>query len=144
MTAIPEVLDALVAVWRNTQDLADLRPDQVYDGPPVTYIGTEGVSVGASRKDDSVEFTYPPSALDSTGDRFTISCMAWSGSGDVDMKPRRDRVDAILDALERNLAVDRSLGGVVDQAWIVGGSITQEQDRGALVIAEFRIQARRF
>jgi hypothetical protein len=60
------------------------------------------------------------------------------------MKTHRDRVDAILDALESHLDQDRTLGGVVDTAWIVAGSFTQEQNRGALVTAEFRIQARRF
>lgn len=144
MTAIPEVLDALVTLWRSADNLAGLRPDQVYDGPPITYLGTEGVSVGASRKDDSVEFTLPSAGLGSTGDRFTISCMAWSGSGDTAMKPRRDRVNEILDGLERYLEQDRSLGGVVDTAWIVGGSFSQEQNRGALVVADFRIHATRF
>jgi hypothetical protein len=144
VSAIPEVLDALVSVWRNTPDLAGLRPDQIFDGPPATYVGTEGVAVGASIRDESVEFTYPAAGLDSTGDRFTISCLAWSGSGDTRMKTHRDRVDAILDALESHLDQDRTLGGVVDTAWIVAGSFTQEQNRGALVTAEFRIQARRF
>lgn len=144
MSAVPEVLDALVTAWRNAQDLAGLRPDQVYDGPSVSYVGTEGVAVGASREDNAVEFTYPAAGLGSAADRFTITCLAWSGSGDPTMKPRRARVDAILDALEQRLAEDRTLGGVVSQAWITGGSLVQEQNRGALVTAEFRVSVTRF
>lgn len=145
MTAIPEVLDALVTRWRTAQDLSGLRPDQVHDGPPTTYVGNEGVAVGASRNDNAIEFAQ--SATDVAGgqaDRFRVTCQAWSSSGDIAMKPRRDRVDAIIDALDSHLAVDRTLGGAVSTAWIVGGAFIQEQNRGALVIAEFSVSVRRF
>lgn len=145
MTAIPEVLDALVAAWRNAQDLAGLRPNQVYDGPSVSYVGTEGVAVGTSREDNAVDFTWPGADLaGGSADRFTIPCLAWSGSGDVAMSPRRARVDLILDALEQHLAQDRTLRGVVSNAWITGGSLTQEINGGALVTVEFRVSVTRF
>lgn len=140
MTAIPEVLDALVSMWRSAHDLAGLRDDQIYDGPSVNYIGTEGVAVGASVDENSIEFSFPPSGLESTEERFTVACLVWSGSGDTAVKPRRDRVAEILGALELYLAQDRTLGGVVSEAWIVGGSMAQEQNRGALVTAEIQIQ----
>lgn len=148
MSVIPEVLDALVAAWgaaAQTGNLAGLRRDQVYDGPPVTQAGTEGVAVGASVEDNAVEFTAPPSAMDgTTQDQFTITCLAWSGSGDTTFKPRRDQVDAVLDALELALSADRTLGGVVSTAWITSGNWTQTQASGALVTCEFRVDFTRF
>lgn len=145
MTAIPEVLDALTAIWRDAQP-AGLRPDQVFDGPIAgEEVGTEGVSVGASTEDLSVEFTQPGADIGGgSGERATVTCLVWSGSGDTAMKPLRDRVDAILDALETALAADRSLRGAVSHAWLTSGALSQLQTgRGALVRAEIRVTVTR-
>jgi len=146
VTAIPEVLDALTAIWRTAQP-AGLRPDQVHDGPPAgEYTGTEGVAVGASVQDNGVEFTAPAADIGGgSGEEATVTCMAWAGSGDTKMKPLRDRVDAVLDALEQALAEDRTLRGAVSSAWLTSGALVQQQTgRGALVTAEFRINVTRF
>lgn len=145
MTAIPEVLDALTAIWRTALP-AGLRADQVFDGPPAgEYVGTEGVAVGASIQDNAVEFTQPAADVGGgSAERISVTCLAWSGSGDTAMKPRRDRVDEILGALEQTLSVDRTLGGVVSTAWLTSGALVQQQNRGALVTAEFRISVTRF
>lgn len=145
MTSIPEVLDALTAIWKTAQP-AGLRADQVHDGPVVEYIGTEGVAVGASAEDLSVEFSLPSTDLGGGyGERASITCLAWAGSGDTRMKPLRDRVDAVVDALEQALAADRTLGGVVARAEIASGVLSQQQTgRGALVRAEVRVNVTRF
>lgn len=139
MSAIPAVLDALVAVLRVAPGLAG---GSVFDGPQVDYAGTVGVAVGATREDLSTEFVMSSAGPGSTAEQVTVSCLAWSGSGDTVFKPHRDRTGQILDAVESALTADRSLGGVVSTAWITGGSLTQEQTgRGALVTLEFRVTA---
>lgn len=145
MTAIPEVLDRLTAIWQAAQP-AGLRPDQVHDGPVTQYVGTEGVAVGASAEDLSVELTQPASDVGGgQGERATVTCMIWSGSGSTTFKPLRDRVDAIQDALEQALATDRTLGGVVSYAELTSGAWSQLQTgNGALVRAEIRVAVTRF
>jgi hypothetical protein len=144
MTAIPEVLDALTAIWKTAQP-AGLRPDQVHDGPVVEYVGTEGVAVGASAEDISVEFALPGADLGGgSGERANVVCLVWAGSGDTICKPLRDRVDAVIDALDQAIADDRSLGGVVSHAWLTSGALSQLQTgRGALVRAEIRVTVTR-
>jgi hypothetical protein len=144
MTAIPEVLDALTAIWKTAQP-AGLRPNQVYDGPVVEYVGTEGVAVGASAEDVSVEFAQPATDVGGgSGERATVTCLVWAGSGDTVFKPLRDRVDAVIDALEQALSADRSLGDVVSHAWLTSGTVSQLQTgRGALVRAEIRVTVTR-
>lgn len=142
MLAFPAVCDALTAAF----GLALGDPQQVFDGPPTQYVGLAGVAVGATRQDVASEFLTPPAGLDgASGEDVTVACMAWSGGGDTVFKPHRDAVLGFLTACDRQLAVDRSLGGVVDAAFMAGGTWTQDQTgSGALVTCEFRINIRKF
>lgn len=143
MSMIPEVLDALVALWRDGAP-AGLRADQVFDGPPAgEYVGTEGVAVGASVQDNAVEFTARPADLgwQRSAERCTVPCLVWSGSGDTAMKPHRARVDQILEALDQALVDDRTLGGAVSRIQLVSGALVQQQTgTGALVTVEASLQ----
>src|SRR5689334_5176499 len=119
MLAFPAVCDALTAAFGRTLS----APAQVFDGPPAQFAGLVGVAVGATREDVSSDFLGPPAALDGTsGEDFTVACLAWSGSGDTGFKPHRDAVRDILTAAESALAEDRTLGGIVNTAYITGGT----------------------
>jgi hypothetical protein len=146
MSTIPEVLDALAAKWKADPPVG-LRPDQVFDGPPAGgYVGTEGVSVGATFDDDDVvAFTRPIADLrGGAREQYTVTCLTWCGSGDTSTKPRRDRVDAILEALEQSLAADLTLGGLVSRVWMTSGAFQQRQTgRGVLVTAQFQLDVTR-
>lgn len=146
MSSIPEVLDALASKWKDTPP-AGLRQDQVFDGPPAGgYVGTEGVSVGATLDDDDVvAFTRPIADLrGGAREQYTVTCLTWCGSGDTSTKPRRDRVDAILEALEQSLAADLTLGGRVSRVWMTSGAFQQRQTgRGVLVAAQFQLDVTR-
>ncbi|HLS44289.1 MAG TPA: hypothetical protein VK045_02535 [Ornithinicoccus sp.] len=146
MSTIPAVLDTLVARWTATPP-AGLRPDQVFDGPPAGgYVGTEGLAVGASIDDDDVvAFTRAISDLrGGPREQYPVTCLIWCGSGDTATKPRRDRVAAILDALEQTLLDDPTLGGAVSRAWLTGGAFQQRQTgRGVLVTATFQVDITR-
>jgi hypothetical protein len=140
MTAIPQVLDALVAVFR-----AALPGVQVFDGPAAEYAGTEGVSVGASTEDVAIEFELPSAGLASTGEQDTVTCMVWSGSGGTVFKPHRDRCDEMVRAVVTALDTDPTLGGVVSTSGVSGGMFAQQQTgRGALVVAELRVSLTQF
>jgi hypothetical protein len=146
VSTIPEVLDALAALWKASPP-AGLRPDQVFDGPPAGgYVGTEGVAVGASLDDDDV-VAFTRSIADLRGgprEQYPVTCLAWCGSGDTETKPRRDRVVAILEALEASLDADLRLGGLVSRAWLSSGAFQQRQTgRGVLVTAQFQIDVTR-
>lgn len=138
MSVLPAVLDALVATL---QDAPGLYRVQVVDGPVVDYLNSEGVAVGATRDfDPAVAWSRPPAGLEGQGEAFDVACLAWSGSGSTVVKPVRDRVDQILDAVDARLAEDRTIAGTVSTAWITAGSYVPEQTgSGAIVYAEFRI-----
>jgi hypothetical protein len=139
--AFPEVCDALTAAF----SLA-LGADNVFDGPPAQMVRASGLAIGATREDVSSEFSSPPAGLDGTvGEDITVTCLAWSGGGDVVFKPHRDAVNTIMTAVAEQLAADRTLGGVADTAYMTGGTWMQEQTGdGALVTCEFRIVINRF
>lgn len=141
MLAFPEVCDALTGVLGQA-----LGAERVLDGPPARMVGASGLAVGATREDVSSEFQAPAADMaGGVGEDITVTCLAWSGSGGVVFKPHRDAVRDILTAAEATLSVDRTLGGVVDTAYLTGGVWTQEQTgEGAVVTCEFRISARRF
>jgi hypothetical protein len=138
MTAIPLVLDALVAALRLAPDLAAV---DVFDGPQPIAAGGEGIAVGASREDNSVEFTWPPADLaGGDAEHATIACLVWSGSGDTTFAPARLRVAELLDAVDAALSANRTLSGAVTRAWITDGVLQQQQANGALVTCEFHVE----
>ena len=132
----PQVCDALTLSLGQV-----LGADVVFDGPPVRDVGSSGLAIGATREDTSAGFSAEASDLaGGVSEGLTITCLAWSGSGDVVFKPARDRVGDIVTATTTRIAADRTLGGVVDTADVTGGTWMQEQTgEGALVTCEFRI-----
>jgi hypothetical protein len=149
-SAFGPMTDALVAATRRA--VAPLNPTRttgpitVLDGPAVDYVGTAGVAIGATREDIAAEWSNAPGDL-AGGSRLTmpITCLAWSGSGSTPFAPHRATVVAVLNAIEAELAADRSLAGAVSAAWITSGTWTQEQTgAGALVTCEFRVTCQRF
>jgi hypothetical protein len=123
-----------------------LGADLVFDGPPVQNVGSSGLSIGATRGDDTTSFSAQASDLASgISESLTITCLAWSGSGDTVFKPARDRVGDIVTATTTRIAADRTLGGVVDTADVTGGTWQQDQTgEGALVTCEFRIFVQKY
>ena len=139
--SFPEVCDALTASMGQI-----LGKDVVFDGPPVRDVGTSGLAIGATREDDTSSFAAQAADLaGGISESLTITCLAWSGSGDTVFKPARDQVRAIVAAVSVQLQADPTLGGAVDTSDITGGTWTQEQTgEGALVTCEFRIATRQF
>lgn len=140
MIAFPTACDALVALVTPTAGV------DVFDGPPARMPGTAGLAVGATREDITSEWVAPATDLGGGfGEDLTVTCLAWSGSGDVVFKPHRDAVGAVVEAVTAALRADPTVGGTVATAAVTGGTWTQEQTgEGALVTCEFRVYLRRF
>jgi hypothetical protein len=139
--AFPEVCDAL------TQSMGlVLGADVVFDGPPVRDVSPYGLAIGATREDDTSSFVAAASDLaGGISESLTVTCLAWSGSGDTVFKPARDQVRDIVAAVSMQLQVDRTLAGAVSTADITGGTWAQEQTgEGALVTCEFRINVQQY
>lgn len=145
---VPDVYDALVASWTTIRDQLGLDGSQIFDGPAVSYAGSEGIAVGATATDTTAEFELGAGALDSDAEHTTIPCLAWAGHGDTTFTTIRGRVKAMLAVVRTDLARDNHpIYGVVSSAWITGGTFIQDQTRdergiyrGALVTCEFRIE----
>jgi hypothetical protein len=137
----PKVCDALMTSLGQV-----LGADVVFDGPPVRDVGSSGLAIGATREDTSAGFSAEPSDLSGgISESLTVTCLAWSGSGDVIFKPARDRVGEIVTATTNRIAADRTLGGAVDSADVAGGTWLQEQTgEGALVTCEFRVTVQKY
>lgn len=150
-TSQPRALDALLGLCRAaTGEGGTLENVQVYDGPSVAapdgelllYLGDPPTTGGAGILGSQ------ESALLGGREReesFTIYCTAFSRSGNTDMKVERDRVYAIMAAVERMLRP--STGDVTLQGTVrwsgVGGRIayTPRQDTGGSVARlQFEVQ----
>lgn len=143
MTAlrIADAIDALVTALQSA-----LPAVLILDGPPVAEPGHEGIAIGASREDNSVEWTWQPAEIDGDPEEHaTITCLAWYGSGDTVFALARDRVVALVGVVDAVLTADRTLAGAVTAAWITGGVLQQEQSgAGALVTCEFSVEFDRY
>lgn len=120
ISSIPAVVDALLATWRAA--LADAGDSaQVFDGPIGAATPTSGdiVVVGVEPPTASVDAQQEPHGLGNRlVEEFTVHCRVGSLSGDTDMKPRRDRVYALLALLTAAVKANSSLGGVCDRAFL--------------------------
>ena len=144
--AIPAATDAYVQALKAAESIgqADVT---VLDGPDTTDSSTEGVAVGATTVGGlSGRFEISPSDLPSSGRQtFTLSCLAWTRTGETDFRDARRRCAEIVRDAEQVLATDRTMGGTVSSAFVVGGTFTQRLDAdGFIVLIEFRIQAKLF
>lgn len=107
MASVPDVLDALVALYTNLA-VADL---QVVDGPCYNNEGSF-LAVGWHRKDDTaVTGTITPGNRDVLDFDIPVLLSVWMDDeplGDV-----RRRLFNILDTLDAGLLAHRTLGGLV-------------------------------
>ncbi len=143
MNPVAVAIDGYAATLQAFPALAGVP---VLDGPATTFLGAEGIAVGASREDVSGDFTLAMEDMgggDST--RFTLTNLAWCGSGTTTFTTSRLRASMIYDYAAAALAADRTMRGAVSTAWITSGFMHQEQTgQGVLVAIEFRIEGTLF
>lgn len=124
----------------------------VQDGPPTSQIrGLPKVLVIAGRWEPSTDQRSAARSVIAAGDgnasrreSITVDCSAYSQSGDLDMKPRRDEVFAFVGALEQALVADRTLSGLVmgdTRISAIEGYRPVQNEAGAAAICDFTIAA---
>lgn len=131
---VPEVLDALVALWAATPELAGV----VRDGPiPVDSADLEVLSVGHDGDDDAAAVTgaVTPEGLGSRPDReqFTVACAIEVLNGAGDGRAARVRAFDLLAHASEALTGDRTLGGIVMRAHVQEMSFSQPQTESGAV-----------
>lgn len=143
VSTVPAALDALVT------GLTAALPDvQVVDGQPVT---TEGdvicIGFGGVDGEPGVESTRTREQLAREPDRerYDITCLASSWSGDTDAKAVRDGAYDLLASVRDYLAVNPTLGGAAMQTRLSTESLTQSQTQeGALADIRFVVHVDAF
>jgi len=152
-SAIPLAIDALLGLVNGSSSFAGVK---VFDGPRVSdndLVNKDRLYIGDSVQDEPAvegEESAAHSDLISRDEEFAIVCTAEAWTGDVDMKPRRDRAFALKNALEvlvRPTVVGGSqptLGGVVLWAEVAGGvRVDQKQTpNGAVCSVTFHVNCR--
>jgi hypothetical protein len=152
---VPSKLDAtltwLVAAAQGLT-ATTLAGVHIQDGPPtsslaglpkVLVIGGEWLPSDVSRAGASS--TQEPSMGNaSRNETMSISCSAFSQSGDTDMAARRAETFAIVAAVENLLVADRTMGGLTYGDARVGSYDAYrplQNERGGAAIVDFTITA---
>lgn len=145
LLVIPAATDAYYQALKVAENLGQAGVT-VLDGPDVTDASKEGIAVGASSRGEAGRFDVPPSDIaGSGGQSITLTCLVWVRTGETALTDARNRCAEILRYAGNVLAADRTMGGTVSSAFIVGGIFDQKLGAGGLIVTiEFRIQARLF
>lgn len=139
----PEVIDALVTLWRDA--LAD--DVEVFDGPAISGNETPVmVWVGFVDTDDTSASTTtvtPEGMNPSTGrERIDVNCSIYSMRGDTDISTARADAFSTLTECGKALASNPTLSNAVLTATV--GQVNLEQfqtDRGARAVVSFTVEA---
>lgn len=141
MTVIPAAIDGLLAVCRAAPGLQGV---QVFDGDEVQAPRLKYLVIGLDAEDEyPADGTSLQAGLDGSRrmDIATITCLAWSSSGDTRMKTRRDEADALYSAARSAIEADTRLGGAVTHAEVVSYTYRPVRlEKGAAAQVEFRVQ----
>ena len=139
---VPAVIDALVTRLTGAQGC------QVVDGPRAAQDVENDVVVIGMPDGSGEAVTSTIERAQGLGNRLNETFAIWgvisSFAGDVDIKPRRDRVAAIFADLDAALKQDRALGGVADIVGL-GGDLAWRQAQtkdGAVCEVSFQIVGR--
>lgn len=122
MTAVPAALDALLATLRAATfpaGLADSVPS-IYDGAwQIDPAEPDVITVGwVPEGKPGVVLRNTRSAMGQRLQTFDVLGLLWALSGDDTAKPARDRCDVLIEVLRATLLADKTLGGVVTDAFL--------------------------
>lgn len=130
MSAVPAVLDALVAVFTARVSA------QIVDGPPTQDVAGDVVAVGLAPSEPAgVQSSETIVGYDTVEEFFDVLCLARSWSGNDGVKAQRDRTYAVVATAKAAVSEDPTLGGVVTRARIAGSTyMPWRTERGQLVV----------
>ena len=139
---VPAALDAIVSALAAVPELSGV---QVVDGPSLEWAQGDRIEVGSAADGPAAEAVEGPAGLGSRRSAVDVYCVAVSWTGDVAVKPRRDRAYQILDAVRGELRRDQTLSGRVARAQLVSDSYVADQTgQGLLVAVEFTVRVDAF
>lgn len=143
MTAVPAVIDALLAALRVAPGLVGVR---VIDGPWLDRPSEPDVIVVGWTPDEgpAVDQVDTGGGLDSTRQSFDLVNLASAWRGGTDMKTARDRADQLIEAVRGELTRDPTIGGAASWARLSTLSLSQYQTSGSEVAVEFAIRVTAF
>lgn len=151
MSTIPAALTALAERLKVSPAVVALKlpgqpPVLIQDGPWLASPSDPDViCVGWTPEEGNTVDTTVTHDLGSRQESSDVVCMASSWGGDTDLAARRDRADALLDAVDVELAADRTLGGVVAMAEVTSHVWDQYQTKGGCqVTVQFTIHIEAF
>lgn len=130
MSRIPEVIDALVAAFRNSPELSDV---EVADGPLVSdgsapdwlCVGFDGDPEGsfeAAVSEEAYNDLYG-----TRGEQVTLPVTVVVSRGDTDVRDARDRAFQILAAVRALFLADPTIAGPQTQTAVGSTRLTQVQ-----------------
>jgi hypothetical protein len=138
MSTVPAAIDAVLAAVR-----AALPGVQVWDGPPTGDEEDVRVVIGWSRNRPTTAVTRADETFETTTgitERYDIPGAAISYSGDPDLKPRRDAVYTLIEAIADAVAVDAAIGALDATASLTVENLTQEKaGTGVQALADFTV-----
>jgi hypothetical protein len=138
VSTVPAAIDAVIAAVR-----AALPGVQVWDGPPVGDEEDVRVVIGWSRNRPVTSVSRTDETFETTTgitERYDIPGAAISYSGDPDLKPRRDAVYALVEAIAGAVAVDAAIGALNATASLTVENLTQEKaGTGVQALCDFTV-----
>lgn len=148
MTAVPAALDALLLTLRATTfpvGLAGSVPN-IYDGAwQIDPAEPDVITVGwVPEGKPGIMLRGTRSTMGQRLQTFDVLGLLWSLSGDDTAKPSRDRCDVLIEALRATLLADKTLGGVVTDAFLTDltwQQVDTSEGRGCSVEYTVAIQA---
>lgn len=148
VSTIPAVLDELVVragLAMAGMTLPGKKPVEVFDGgphkdtePEVIAIAFTGISGEAAVENT---LTIEQMTVEPTREQYDVTNLASSWLGEeVDPKPVRDRLYALLDAIADEIARDQTLNGLLMRARVSSQLFAQQQtNKGAVATVRFVI-----
>lgn len=123
MTAVPAVLDALLLTLRAATFPAspiDGSKPSIYDGAwQIDPAEPDVITVGwVPEGKPGVVLRGTRSTMGQRLQTFDVLGLLWSITGDDTAKPARDRCDVLIEVLRATLLADKTLGGVVTDAFL--------------------------
>lgn len=136
-TRVSPVVDQILTIGRTIPDLT------VIDGPSAVTPTRDVLEVGVGEPSFYTELERLPGLRITYRETLHVVCSLWSWSGSVDIKPRRDRVSALIGEIDLALRAATVVEGVWDRVNL-GEQFEWQQgltDSGAAVSLGFVVVA---
>lgn len=136
VSAVPDVIDALVARWRSK-----LTGVQVEDGPTARDLTRDALLVGfVPQEAPMVSVEQVADLRGGAAESFTLASVLRCWSGGDDLRAIRRRAYQHLAVLKADLVADPTVGGTVTRARFSGHVFTQYRNEQSQIVADLILQ----